>query len=156
MCHLTHVRCHVSHDRCHVSCVTCQVSHVTPNSKTVRARKLKFLENVHLLSPVTCHVSCAMCHILRVTCHMSHDYFFIIFFGQSGKARWWRVCYQRGLPRLVFTLCMFQKLEYQPHFHLPTLSCISHFFWAFQVIWVWFSSLGPRASFEDICEALIG
>ena len=22
--------------------------------------------------------------------------------GQSGGASWWRVCYQRGLPRLVF------------------------------------------------------
>ena len=21
--------------------------------------------------------------------------------GQSGEASWWRVCYQRGLPRLV-------------------------------------------------------
>ena len=25
----------------------------------------------------------------------------ILFFGQSGEASWWRVCYQRGLPRLV-------------------------------------------------------
>ena len=33
-------------------------------------------------------------HVSRVTCHM--------FFGQSGEAYWWRVCYQRGLPRLVF------------------------------------------------------
>ena len=22
--------------------------------------------------------------------------------GQCGEASWWRVCYQRGLPRLVF------------------------------------------------------
>ena len=35
-----------------------------------------------------------MCHMSRVTCH-------IFFFGQSGEAYWWRVCYQRGLPRLV-------------------------------------------------------
>ena len=31
----------------------------------------------------------------RVTCHVS------LFFCQSGEAYWWKVCYQRGLPRLV-------------------------------------------------------
>ena len=39
----------------------------------------------------------------RVACHI----FFIIiffFFGQSAEAYRWRVCYQRGLPRLVFWL----------------------------------------------------
>ena len=42
----------------------------------------------------------------RVTCHMSQFKFFylIFFFGQSGEAQRWRVCYQRGLPRLVFQL----------------------------------------------------
>ena len=33
-----------------------------------------------------------MCHVSRVTCHVS----------QSGEAYWWRVCYQRGLPHLVY------------------------------------------------------
>ena len=28
--------------------------------------------------------------------------FFSSFFGQSGGAYWWRVCYQRGQPRLVY------------------------------------------------------
>ena len=38
----------------------------------------------------------------HVTCHMSHViFFFFFFFGQIGEAYWWRVCYQRGLPRLV-------------------------------------------------------
>ena len=46
------------------------------------------------MSRVTCHVS-------RVTCHMS---LFSFSFGQSGEAYWWRVCYQRGLPRLVFII----------------------------------------------------
>ena len=59
-----------------------------------------------------------MCHVSRVTCHMSHVFlFYFTFFttkknikikiihsekiGQSGEASRWRVCYQRGLPRLV-------------------------------------------------------
>ena len=29
----------------------------------------------------------------------------IIPIGQSGEANWWRVCYQRGLPRPVFNIC---------------------------------------------------
>ena len=36
-----------------------------------------------------------------VTCH-----YFFLFFLQRVEAYWWRVCYQRGLPRLVY--------EYQP------------------------------------------
>ena len=32
---------------------------------------------------------------------MSYVTFFFFFFGQSGEAYWWRVCYQWGLPRLV-------------------------------------------------------
>ena len=36
-------------------------------------------------------VSRVMCHVSHVTWHMS----------QSGKAYGWRVCYTRGLPRLV-------------------------------------------------------
>ena len=34
----------------------------------------------------------------RVTCPF---FFSSLFFGQSGEAYRWRVCYQRGLPRLV-------------------------------------------------------
>ena len=33
----------------------------------------------------------------HVICHMSY-----FFFGPSGEAYLWRVCYQQGLPRLVF------------------------------------------------------
>ena len=55
------------------------------------------------MSHVTCHVSR---HVSRqmshVTCHVSHITIIIIFFfAQSGEAYRWRVCYQRGLPRLV-------------------------------------------------------
>ena len=44
------------------------------------------------------------CHVSHVTCHM---YFF--FFGQSGEAYRWRVCYQWSLPRLVLTKVAFTK-----------------------------------------------
>ena len=45
--------------------------------------------------PVTCDVS-------HVPCRMSLLFLFLfLFFLQSGGASRWRVCYQRGLPRLV-------------------------------------------------------
>ena len=66
-----------------VSCVTCHVS------------------------PVTCHLSHVTCHMSPVTCHLTHV--ILIFCYQkkkilSGEASLWRVCYQRGLPRLVLSL----------------------------------------------------
>ena len=55
--------------------------------------------------PVMCHVSRVKCHMSHITCHVSHVtchfFLFLFFSGQSGEAYWWRVCYQRGLPRLV-------------------------------------------------------
>ena len=33
---------------------------------------------------------------------LSHVIFSFFFFGESGEAYRWRVCYQRGLPQLVF------------------------------------------------------
>ena len=57
-----------------------------------------------------CHVSCVMCHVSRVTCHMSPVTCHLSHvtchkkIGQSGEASRWRVCYQRGLPRLVFMM----------------------------------------------------
>ena len=64
------------------------------------------------MSRVTCHVSRVTCHLSHVTCHMSKIFLkickllFFFFFdgkkiGQSGGASRWRVCYKRGLPRLV-------------------------------------------------------
>ena len=106
-------------------------------SQTVRARDFTFLHNGHHplyatwhMSCVTCHVSCVMCHVScvmclvsRVKCHMSGftcqvshvTYFFLFssFFGRSGEAGWWRVCYQWGLPRLV-------SLAYQPSVKEPS------------------------------------
>ena len=68
------------------------------------------------MSHVTCHVSNVMCHVSHVTCHVSHVTFFFFFCGQSGEAYWWRVYYQRGLPRLFFAsfrrwFIIFQTLE---------------------------------------------
>ena len=58
------------------------------------------------VSGVTCHLSRVTCHVSHVTCHMSHvkKNIYIYFFlnGKSGEASRSRVCYQRGLPRLVW------------------------------------------------------
>ena len=63
--------------------------------------------------PHTCHMSGVTCHVSHVTCHMSHvkchmsDFFLVLlifFFGQNREASQGRVCYQRGLPRLVLSL----------------------------------------------------
>ena len=61
------------------------------------------------MSRVMCHVSRVTCHVSRVTCHVSSVTFFFLFFFflypkknyLRGGASQWRVCYQRGLPRLV-------------------------------------------------------
>ena len=66
----------MSHVTFHVSRVMCHVSHVT------------------------CHVSHVTCHMSHVKCHMSPVFF--CFFWEIGGVSWWRVCYQRGLPRLFY------------------------------------------------------
>ena len=68
---------------CHMWCVTCDVSHVMCQVSRVR-----------------CHVSCVRCHVSGVMCKVSSVTF--LFFLQSGGASWRRVCYQGGLPRLVY------------------------------------------------------
>ena len=52
------------------------------------------------------HVMCRMSHIAyqvsHVTCQVSHIHcIFSVGGGQNDGASKWRVCYQRGLPRLV-------------------------------------------------------
>ena len=42
-------------------------------------------------------------HVSRITCHLPHIMFFVVFFLQICGASRWRVCYQRGLTRLVFS-----------------------------------------------------
>ena len=66
-----------------------------------------------------CHVSRVMCHMSPVTCHMS------FFFAKKkllrvGTSRW-RVCYQWGLPCLVFFL-----LTLFPISILPVLFFTTH------------------------------
>ena len=58
--------------------------------------------------PTKCHMSHVMCQVSGVRCQVSHVIFFILlfFFLQSGEASRWRVCYQRGLPRLVFIVSL--------------------------------------------------
>ena len=65
------------------------------------------------VSRVTCHMSCVMCHISRVTCHMWHVTCDIshFFFWQSGEVYPLRVCYQRGLPRLVYGILLCSMLN---------------------------------------------
>ena len=48
--------------------------------------------------------SCPVCHVSHVICHVSHVtyHFFSSFFGTKWWSLLWRVCHQRGLPRLVF------------------------------------------------------
>ena len=50
---------------------------------------------------VTCHISCVTCHMSLVTCNIFFLLFFFFYFGQHSEASQWRVCYQRGLPRLA-------------------------------------------------------
>ena len=59
------------------------------------------------MSDITCYVSHVRCHVSGVTCQVScvtfsFFLFFLLLFEGSGGTSCWRVCYQRGLPRLVF------------------------------------------------------
>ena len=80
-----------------------------PKPSELESWNLERMFTPHPVSCVKCHVSRVMCHVSRVTCHVSrvncHMSFFFFFIvkkiWQSGGASRWRVCYQRGLPRLV-------------------------------------------------------
>ena len=56
-------------------------------------------------SKTCCHMLCVMCRVSHVTCHVSHVTI-INFYGQSGEAIRQRVCYQWGLPSLVFNVLL--------------------------------------------------
>ena len=74
----------MSHVTYHVSHVTCQVSGVTCH-----------------LSGATCQVSCVRWHVSGVMCQKKYLYIFFCCW-QSDGANWWRVFYQRDLPRFVY------------------------------------------------------
>ena len=66
------------------------------NSQTIRARELKFLENVH--PPTMCQMLHVMCHVSQVTYHVSHVtsqvthfkcHFFFFFLLLFSLTRWW-------------------------------------------------------------------
>ena len=55
------------------------------------------------ISHVRCHISLVTRHVSHLRCHMSHI-FSSYFLLESGGVSVWRVCYQWGLPHLVFRL----------------------------------------------------
>ena len=73
------------------------------------------------MSHVTCHVSRVMYHMSHVMCQISHDFNFNFFFGQSGETSRWRVCYQRGLPRLVLINTQFYTIAAGTETNIPSL-----------------------------------
>ena len=94
VCHVTHISCVI----CHVSGVRCHMSGLTSNFQNIKNRELQFREKVHLLPHVTCQLS----HVMS-----------LFFFLPSVEFSQWRVCYQQGLPRLVFLLaaCVLLQLS---------------------------------------------
>ena len=94
------------------------------------------------MSHVTCHVPHVTCHVSHVTCQeicflhfnilflfyffSSSSFFYVKKIRQSGGASRWRVCYQRGLPRLVF---------FNPHQQIS--SCNHNYSRAGQPLPVW-------------------
>ena len=88
-------------------------------SQSVRVRRLKFWEKVHL-PPLACvryHMSCVMCHISHAICHL--------FYLQSGEASQWRVCYQWALhvpAQRVAVTFFFAGQDVTGHQTSPTLS----------------------------------
>ena len=48
--------------------------------------------------PTTCHISGVTCHVAGVMCQK----ICFLFFGQSGDASCWRVCYPPGLPHNIY------------------------------------------------------
>ena len=104
-CHMlcSHVTCHVSHVMCRMSCVTCHVSHFMCHISCVTFHVSHFM----------CHISCVTFHLSQVTC----NFFSFLFFGQSGEAYLWRVCYQRGLP-IQWKLYIFVSREKEKNIYI--------------------------------------
>ena len=88
------------HSLSHPLCIIFRTLSI-PNHRSWEAETLKECPPPPLyVSHVTCQVSCVTCH------------FFLN--EQTGGASWGRVCYQRGLPRLVsrvFSLALMMQLS---------------------------------------------
>ena len=96
---------------------------VYPEPEELGSWNFERMFTLYHVSHVRCHMSCVMfhmsgvrCHVAHVTCQVSHVMYqlfssFFFLFWQSGGASWWRVCYQQGLPRLVFFKCIFSFLQ---------------------------------------------
>ena len=71
---------------------------ITVFSQNIRALELKVgrIFTPHHLSHVTFHISCVTCHVSCVNMFSA-----IYMFLHNAGASFGRVCYQRGLPRLV-------------------------------------------------------
>ena len=90
--HPMYIMCHISCVICHVSCLTCHMS------REIITFKLLKLVTWNL----TQCSSSPMCWMSRVLCSMSH----VMLKRRRRKkviANQWRVCYQRGLPHLIFS-----------------------------------------------------
>ena len=101
------------------------------HSQTKTDRQLTFWQDVHIT-----HMSRVMCHMYKVTCHMSNitynvfnftDHYFFLFVLQLDGAGWWRVCYQWGLPHLVWSFLLCNNwttplnLGYKNNKHIKTM-----------------------------------
>ena len=67
------------------------------------------------VSPVTSHLSGISCHVPPVMCYLPYVIYILFVIKkklQIGRASLWRVCYQRGLSRLV---------SYEMHFPVKDL-----------------------------------
>ena len=65
------------------------------------------------MSRVTCHMSPVACHMSLVG--FLFYFFLLLFFRQSGEASQRRVCYQRGLPRLVLPFFVLTFTHFKTH-----------------------------------------
>ena len=73
---------------------------------------------------VMCHVSRVKCHVSRVTC-----FFFLTK---------WRVCYQRGLPFLVFSPIWFYEFFHKSSLRVSyNLGFVTILFWRWHIFNFW-------------------
>ena len=73
-------------------------------------------------------MSCVTCHMLQFLLLL---FFLFYFFWPNGEASWWRVCYQRGLPRVVLQS---STLHLQPLALLAPCPPASCFFSSYSLI----------------------